>query len=232
MSRLNTTMLLILFGLFLPLGAWSQGEVPAPTLQKSLLWWFYQGGWIMYPLLFLSILGFAITLERYNALKKKKLMPKGFLREIEVLWTKGNFSEVQEVCDRISNPLTRIIKNTLGYEGLTQENLEAVLERNGQLQAQFLMRNLRSLGAIASLAPMLGLLGTVIGMIRAFSVVAEGDPNLVSQAIAQALITTAVGLVIGILALVFYHYFRSKAERTALEMESFVMQLFSSKKPF
>jgi len=199
--------------------------------QWVAFWWLYEGGWVMVPLLLLSIIGLAITLERFNSLKQSRLLAPEFLANVKNLWSKGSFSEVELLCGQIHNPLGKIIQSTLAYRDLPPEHLETVLERNGQLQAQVLMKNLRPLGAIASLAPMLGLLGTVIGMIKAFNVVAEGDPNLVSQSIAQALITTAVGLVIGILALFFYHYFRGRAERVALEMEFFVRELFGSKIP-
>lgn len=194
-------------------------------------WWLTQGGWVMIPLLLLSIIGLAFTLERWNALREKRLMPPQFLGELRALWSKGTFEEVSLLCHQSPTPIARILGNTLIHPERNSHNLEAILERNGQLESQSLIKNLRLLGAIASLAPMLGLLGTVIGMIKAFNVVAEGDPNLVSQSIAQALITTAAGLVIGILALFFYHYFRSRAEHLALEMENFVMELFRSRRP-
>lgn len=192
------------------------------------MWWLYQGGWVMIPLLLLSIIGAALTLERFNALKRKRLLAPAFLQKIRSLWSRGSFAEIEVLCGQAGTPLAKIIQDTLSQRKKSPENLEAVLERNGQLQSQILLKNLRPLGAIASLAPMLGLLGTVVGMIKAFHVVAQGDPNLVSQSIAQALITTAVGLVIGILALFFYHYFRGQAEHIGLEMESFVRELFRS----
>ncbi|MDX1386220.1 MAG: MotA/TolQ/ExbB proton channel family protein, partial [bacterium] len=135
------------------------------------------------------------------------------------------------ICEQATSPLAKILKNTLEYPNLTRENMEITLEKNGQLQAQYLLRNLRFLGAIGSIAPMLGLLGTVIGMIKAFNVVAQGDPDLVSKAIAEALITTAAGLVIGILALISYYYFRGVAERISLEMETFIQNLFNTRIP-
>lgn len=192
------------------------------------LWWLYQGGWVMIPLLLLSLLGVAITLERWNALRPKNYLNEIFLDKLRQLWQRGQFIELELNCEESPTVLAKIIKASLPHRKLPPETRTAILERNGQLQAQSLLKNLRPLGAIASLAPMLGLLGTVIGMIRAFNVVADGDPNLVSQSIAQALITTAAGLVIGILALFFYHFFRGRAERIALEMEYFITELFDT----
>lgn len=197
----------------------------------SVIQWFNQGGLVMYPLLLLSIFGFALTLERFNSLKRRKLMPPELLNEIQSLWSHGAFTEVKVICERATSPLAKILKNTLEYPNLSRENMEITLEKNGQLQAQNLLRNLRFLGAIGSIAPMLGLLGTVFGMIKAFNVVAQGDPDLVSKAIAEALITTAAGLIIGILALISYYYFRGVAERFSLEMETFIQNLFNTRIP-
>ena len=101
----------------------------------------------------------------------------------------------------------------------------------GQHESTVLSRNLRGLGVIANLAPMLGLFGTVVGMIRAFDVISRagtGNPNLVAEGISEALLTTAAGLLIGIPALAAYHFFRSRSGRLLFEMESIALALLQN----
>ena len=101
----------------------------------------------------------------------------------------------------------------------------------GQHESTVLSRNLRGLGVIANLAPMLGLFGTVVGMIRAFDVISRagtGNPNLVAEGISEALLTTAAGLLIGIPALAAYHFFRSRSGRLLFEMESISLALLQN----
>jgi biopolymer transport protein ExbB len=106
--------------------------------------------------------------------------------------------------------------------------MERAMVGTGQHEATVLSRNLRTLGVIANLAPMLGLFGTVVGMIRAFEVISKvgtGNPSLVAEGISEALITTAVGLAVGIPALAAYHFFRSRGERFLFEIESIAFEL-------
>jgi len=220
---------LILALVLLPLPLWSQETT---GISSNAAWmWFHRGGLVMYPILILSVIGFGITMERFSVLKAKKLMPGPFLDQVRSFWGQGDFTKLKTLCSQANNPVAKILTQTLGHPGLNPENMELVIERNGQHQAQFLKKNLRILGAIAAISPMLGLLGTVLGMIKAFNVVTGGNPDLVSRNIAEALITTAAGLVVGILALIAYHYFRAKIEAIALEMESFIIELFNSRIP-
>jgi len=108
------------------------------------------------------------------------------------------------------------------------DEVERAIEGAGQHEASLLTSNLRVLGAVANITPMLGLLGTVFGMIKAFNVISQsgtGNPGLVASGISEALITTAAGLVVGIPALALYHYFRGRIERFVFEMEEVSVQL-------
>ena len=101
----------------------------------------------------------------------------------------------------------------------------------GQQESSILSRNLRGLGVIANLAPMLGLFGTVIGMIRAFDVISKagtGNPGLVAEGISQALFTTAAGLIVGIPSLAIYHFFRSRIDKIVFELESISINLINN----
>jgi biopolymer transport protein ExbB len=106
--------------------------------------------------------------------------------------------------------------------------MERAMVGTGQHQATVLSRNLRTLGVVANLSPMLGLFGTVVGMIRAFAVISKvgtGNPSLVAGGISEALITTAAGLLVGIPSLAAYHYFRSRGERYLFEIETIAFEL-------
>ena len=102
------------------------------------------------------------------------------------------------------------------------DEIERAIEGAGQHEASLLNSNLRALGAVANITPMMGLLGTVFGMIKAFNVISQsgtGSPGLVASGISEALITTAAGMMVGIPALILYHYFRAKIDRYVFEME-------------
>ncbi len=106
--------------------------------------------------------------------------------------------------------------------------IERAIEGAGQHETALLVSNLRVLGAVANLAPMLGLLGTVLGMIKAFNVISQsgtGNPGLVAGGISEALITTAFGLVVGIPTLAAYHYFRGRVDKYVFEMEEISLKL-------
>jgi len=108
------------------------------------------------------------------------------------------------------------------------DEIERAIEGAGQHEASLMNSNLRVLGAVANITPMMGLLGTVFGMIKAFNVISQsgtGNPGLVASGISEALITTATGMVVGIPALVMYHYFRGKIDRYVFEMEEISFQL-------
>ena len=108
------------------------------------------------------------------------------------------------------------------------DEIERAVEGAGQHEASLMNSNLRVLGAVANITPMMGLLGTVIGMIKAFNVIylsGTGNPGLVASGISEALITTAAGMAVGIPALALYHYFRGKIDRYVFEMEEISFQL-------
>ena len=124
--------------------------------------------------------------------------------------------------------MARILKVGLLRFGGKVDEIERAIEGAGQHEASLLNSNLRVLGAVANITPMLGLLGTVFGMIKAFNVISQsgtGNPGLVASGISEALITTAAGMLVGIPALALYHYFRGKIDRYVFEMEEISFQL-------
>ncbi len=145
--------------------------------------------------------------------------------------TQWNWKDIQlglQLCSSYDHSLARILKAGLLRFGGKVDEIERAIEGAGQHEAALLTSNLRVLGALANITPMLGLLGTVFGMIKAFHVISQagtGNAALVASGISEALITTAAGMVVGIPALALYHYFRGRIDRFVYEMEEISFQL-------
>jgi len=187
-----------------------------------------KGGAMMYPILFCSILMVGIAIERFYTLQRKNIINPFFLEKVRAHWNWKDIHLGLQLCNTYDNSLARILKAGLLRFGGKVDEVERAIEGAGQHESSLLTSNLRMLGAVANITPMLGLLGTVFGMIKAFNVISQsgtGNPGLVASGISEALITTAAGLVVGIPALALYHYFRGRIERFVFEMEEVAVQL-------
>lgn len=190
-----------------------------------------KGGYTMIPLGLCSVVALMVTLERLISLRRKKVLPGALVSASERYWRSGDFEGASSLCERFDSPLARVLKAGLARRRLGIGEMERAMVGAGQHESTVLSRNLRGLGVIANLAPMLGLFGTVVGMIRAFDVISRagtGNPNLVAEGISEALLTTAAGLLIGIPALAAYHFFRSRSGRLLFEMESVALALLQN----
>jgi len=206
--------------------AWAAQEktVPGWTILSVL----DKGGPMMYPILFCSVLMVGIAIERFYTLRRKNIINPDFLEKVRAHWNWRDIHLGLQLCKAYDNSLSRILKAGLLRFGGKVDEIEHAIEGAGQHEASLLTSNLRVLGALANITPMLGLLGTVFGMIKAFNVISQsgtGNPGLVASGISEALITTAAGLVVGIPALALYHYFRGRIERFVFEMEEVSVQL-------
>ena len=182
----------------------------------------------MYPILFSSVLMLGIAIERGYSLRRNNIISSKFLKDVRSQWDWKNIQKTLHLCNSYDNSLSRILKMGLLRFGGKLDEIERAIEAGGQHEASLMNSNLRVLGAIANITPMMGLLGTVIGMIKAFNVISlsgTGNPGLVASGISEALITTAAGMLVGIPALVLYHYFRGKIDRYVFEMEEVAIQL-------
>jgi len=178
----------------------------------------------MYPILFSSVLALAIFLERLYALRRSKVIPQAFVTELGFFKERGEGREeaLLSLCGRYDSALARVIKAGVERIPYGFSDVPHAVEGMGQHEAALLSTNLRMLGTISNLAPMLGLLGTVLGMIRAFSVIARagtGHPELIASGISEALLTTAAGLIVAIPTLAGYHYLKGRIDRYVVEME-------------
>ena len=181
-----------------------------------------RGGVLMIPLGVCSILALAIVLERTLNLRTKKIIQLDILQQVRDLVAENQVSDAMTLCRRYPSVMGRILLVTIANHDREREELRSVVEDAGRQEVTTLDRNLAALGTIAAIAPLLGLTGTVFGMIRTFAIISEkgiAHPSQLAGGISEALITTATGLVIAIPTLIFYNYFTNKADRLILEIE-------------
>lgn len=181
------------------------------------------GGWLMIPILLCSMIAFAIIVERTWSLQKEKICPNDLVATIWKLekQNKLNPGEIDRL--REASPLGKIL--AAGLVNLRHERviMKESIEETGRQVVNELERYLNTLGTIASITPLLGLLGTVIGMIKVFAAITiagVGDPAVLAGGISEALITTATGLSVAIPSLIFYRHFRGKVEALVCIMEA------------
>jgi biopolymer transport protein ExbB len=187
-----------------------------------------KGGDVMWALLAVSLFGIALVVERFLALRRSKILPGAFLKKVKTRWLKGDIKGAFEICEENDIPISRVLKAGLAKHSLGLSEVERAIEGTGGHEVQSLSKHLRALGALSSIAPLLGILGTVIGMIKAFNVIAVSGsrrPDLIASGISQALITTAAGLCIGIPLFLLYHYLRGRVDQLTWEMEELALDI-------
>ena len=187
-----------------------------------------KGGDVMWALLAVSVLGIALVAERFSALRRSKVLPVAFLKKVRTRWLKGDIKGAFNLCEENDIPISRVLKSGLAKHSLGLSEVERAIEGAGGHEVQSLSKHLRALGALSSIAPLLGILGTVIGMIKAFNVIAVSGsrrPDLIASGISQALITTAAGLCIGIPLFLLYHYLRGRVDQLTWEMEELALDI-------
>jgi biopolymer transport protein ExbB len=183
-----------------------------------------RGGPIMGILFLGSIACLGLVLERAAALRREKILPRRFLKEAEALARGRKLPEFLALCKATESPLARIIQAGLENQAKGPADMLGAMELAGRIELSGLERNMDFLASLAAAGPLLGLLGTVTGMIRTFAVVKAfgvGDPMRLSGGISEALLTTAGGLVVAIPAVVFHRYFLHRIDRYVLQMEEF-----------
>ncbi|MBN1296896.1 MotA/TolQ/ExbB proton channel family protein [bacterium] len=190
--------------------------------QFALLKYFHKGGPMMWPLLAVSILVIGMVIERILHYYRVSINTPEFLKKIRTLLEAKRIKEAITLCENYKGPIASIMKAGLLKTGKTREEIETAIAASGGIEMSRLERGLAGLATCSTLAPLLGFLGTVTGMIKAFEAIAAhgmNNPALVAVGISEALITTAAGLIIGIPAMAFYNYFTAKVGKLVLEME-------------
>lgn len=186
----------------------------------DLLW---KGGYVMIPLIFLSIIAIYIFVERILTIKKASKVPDQFTEKIRALVSSGDISGARLVCSQTDSPVARMIEKGVTRIGSPLKNIEAAIENVGKIELYRLEKNISLLATISGAAPMLGFLGTVTGMIQAFIAIAQEEgnvsPQLLSTGIYEAMVTTAAGLFVGIIAYLGYNYLVSQVNKVVHKME-------------
>ncbi|MCS4503309.1 hypothetical protein KBTX_01923 [wastewater metagenome] len=186
------------------------------------------GGWLMLPIIVCSVLALAIVIERLWSLQRNRVLPRHLVAEV---WNKLKVDAMDG--DAIRNlrrhsPLGRVLAAGVINRHLSREVMMESIEDTGRHEAHNLERYLNTLGTIAAISPLLGLLGTVVGMIDVFSTISShgvGNAPALAGGISQALITTAAGLVVAIPALMAYRYLRGRVDELIVDMEQQALKL-------
>lgn len=183
---------------------------------------------IMSVLFLLSIIAVYIFVERFNAIKKANKIDDHFIENIKDHVSKGSLDSAIALCQNQNSPISRMIEKGISRIGKPLKDINAAIENTGKLEVSKLEKNIPSLATIAGAAPMIGFLGTVIGMILAFHEMAAAggqiDIEVLAEGIYTAMTTTVGGLAVGIIAYVGYNYLVSRVDKVVYNMEANAME--------
>jgi biopolymer transport protein ExbB len=190
-----------------------------------------RGGIVMIPILVCSVVALIIIFERLWSLRRKRIFRFDILDTIEQLLREHKIPEATTLCKRHDSTMTRLVLVALLNSDRPKAEIKELIEDHGRQEVPFLERYLTMLGTIASISPFLGLLGTVVGLLRVFDAISQegGVTNaaILSAGIQNALITTVAGLCVAIPSLVAYNYFARRAESLVLEVERISLRLLN-----
>ena len=186
------------------------------------------GGWLMVPILLCSVIAAAICVERFWTLRTAQIVPRNLLAQVWD-WIKNNDMDSRKLRElRLGSPLGQILAAGITNHRRGREQMKEAIEEVANHVVHEMERYLNTLGTVAAIAPLLGLLGTVIGMIKVFtSIKLEGTGNaaLLAGGISEALITTAAGLTVAIPSLFFYRFFQRRVDELVISMEQEALKL-------
>ncbi len=183
-----------------------------------------QGGILMWPIFVCSLIALAIVLEKFVSLRRADIDTREFMDTMRQVLRQNRTQEAVEICDETDAPVARIMKAGILKHDRPKEDIREAIEDAGRFEIPRLERYLSGLATCATVAPMLGLLGTVQGMIKAFAKIqnmrGQVNPSDLAEGIGNALLTTAAGLAVAIPVVIFYNYFLSRVEGMIVEMEA------------
>ncbi|MEA3503703.1 MAG: MotA/TolQ/ExbB proton channel family protein [Bacteroidota bacterium] len=193
-------------------------------IQLSILSLAYKGGWIMIPLAILSIIAVYIFIERFMVINKATKIDKNFMNNIRDFIHNDKIDTALALCKSTNDPLTRMIEKGLMRIGKPLTDINAAIENVGKLEVAKLEKNIAALATVAGAAPMIGFLGTVIGMVKAFYDMSMAGNNidivLLSSGIYQAMITTIAGLIVGIIGYICHNILVARIEKVVFLLEA------------
>lgn len=202
------------------------GNQAAEAGQISLSYWelAIKGGWIMIPIIVLSVIAVYIFFERFFAIKKAEKVNENFMNRIKDYIHDDKLDSALALCQSINSPIARMIEKGVSRIGRPLNDISAAIENVGKLEIYKLEKGLPTLATVAGAAPMIGFLGTVMGMIRAFYDMSMAgsniDVSLLSNGIYTAMVTTMAGLMVGIIAYLGYNAMVARVEKVVFKLEA------------
>ncbi len=195
------------------------------------------GGWVMWPLVILSVIAWAVCVERYWSTRGWRENNREFLLSFQNFWLKGDLDSARALCKKSDVDLSELASELLGLSAgeKVSAKLRARIDRRRLEQSLDFRKNLWILGTIGSATPFLGLFGTVIGIIRAFQSMAQtgaGGFAVVSEGISEALVATARGIIVAVIAVFFYNYFQVRISQMQFQLKMLteeLLEIFESK---
>jgi biopolymer transport protein ExbB len=202
-----------------------QAAANVPALAEKVSMWslLQKGGWIMFPLYGLFALAVFVFFERMIAIQRAAKIDANFMRIIRDHILSGNISAARSLSKNTANPVARMIDKGLQRIGKPIDAIEKSMENVGKLEMYAMERNLNILSLIAGIAPMFGFLGTIVGMVQLFYGIAstgEYTLNTIAGGIYTKMITSAAGLIIGLIAYIGHNYLTTQIDKTANKMEA------------
>lgn len=199
--------------------------VPPPVEETLSLWELaLKGGPIMIPIALCSVIAVYIIIERYFAIRKSSKDDPNFMNNIRDFISQGNIDAARSLCRNTQSPIARMIEKGISRIGKPLGDIEKAIENIGNIEVVKMEKGLSLLATVAGAAPMLGFLGTVTGMIRAFYNMSKAgktiDISLLSGGMYEAMVTTVAGLIVGIFALVAYNLLAAMVEKVVFKMET------------
>ncbi len=188
--------------------------------------WFeviFKGGILMVPIMATSIVALAISIERFLTLRRATIDTREFMDSMRNVLRQNRIQEALQICEETKGPIARIVKAGVLKHNRSKADIRETIQDAGHLEIPHLERYMSALATCANIAPLLGLLGTVSGMIKAFAQIqfkqGQVNPSDLAEGISNALVTKAAGLTVAIPTLIVYNYFISRVENMVLEME-------------
>lgn len=200
-------------------------DTPAVTPQQAISIWelTMAGGPLMIPLAICSVIAVYIFVERVLTINKANVSSDAFMGKIKELVLKGDINGAKILCSQHDTPVARMIEKGVARIGSPLKNIEASIENVAKIEVFRLEKNLSVLATIAGAAPMIGFLGTVVGMVGAFMSIAQEEgsvsPKLLADGIYTAMVTTVAGLVVGIIAYLGYNFLVTRVSKVVHRME-------------
>lgn len=189
----------------------------------SLLGLLMKGGWVMVPIAILSFVAVYIIIERYITIKKASKDTTKLMDKVKTLIVQGDIKGAKQLCEQTDSPIARMIEKGIMRLGRPLKDIESSIEATGKIEVYRLERNISVLGIIAGIAPMLGFVGTISGVIRIFYTISiEGNISIggIAGGLYEKMITSAAGLIVGIVAHIGFHYLNLMLDRIVYKMES------------